>query len=95
MATRKIELMHQRYGKQPGMRCGDCCHLYQSRYKGKEYTKCDVYGLSHSEATDWAKRYAACGLCNKATREQDVVLLVKPDRKKDEMADGQLSLLGG
>lgn len=27
--------------------------------------KCTVYGATHSEASDWRKKYEACGLYNK------------------------------
>lgn len=91
MAIRKIDLMHKRYGKTIGMICGNCDHFFVRTWD-KRYFKCEVYGDSSSEATDWAKRYAACGLFNKVTRERNVVRLVTPERDI-KIVDGQMSLL--
>ena len=30
----------------------------------KRYYKCEIYGISHGEATDWRRSYTACGMYN-------------------------------
>jgi len=60
--TRKIQLMHDLYGTTPGRRCGECCSFVSGRYYGRILRKCERYGLTHSEATDWAKSWEACGM---------------------------------
>lgn len=60
---RKIERMWQRYGKVEDKKCGDCQHMI-IKYGDQpaSYFKCKFYGTSSSEATDWRKKYIACGL---------------------------------
>ena len=48
----------------PGLKCGECNNLV-SHFYDKTYFKCQIYGESASEATDWAKRWEACGCFNK------------------------------
>lgn len=63
--TCKIDAMHKYFGVAPGEHCKGCCHCISGQYRGKNYRKCDVYGMTHSEATDWAQSWLACGLYNK------------------------------
>lgn len=63
MILKKIDAMHRRYGKIEDKRCGDCCNFYEKVY-GKKYFKCSLYGMSSSTATDWAKKWVACGQFN-------------------------------
>ena len=95
MALRKIDLMHRQFGKCYGHTCGEC-----SNFTGRpgSYKKCKVYGITKSEASDWAKRWIACGLFNKPWKDKEIMRLVRPTRKdKEEMQntpiDGQISLL--
>ena len=57
---RKIELMHYLFGTKTGF-CKDCEHFYRKQYSGT-YRKCEVYGDSCGEGTDWKATYLACGL---------------------------------
>ena len=95
MALRKLDLMHRQFGKCHGHTCGEC-----SNFTGSpgSYKKCKVYGISKSEASDWAKRWLACGLFNKPWEDKEIMRLVRPTRKdKEEMQntpiDGQISWL--
>lgn len=63
MTARKIDAMHARFGMADGM-CKDCPHLISGRYHDRILHKCEAYGLTHSEATDWRLRWVACGLKN-------------------------------
>ena len=84
MAIRKIDLMHDLFGFADGT-CGECSNLVCCIRDNRCY-KCKVYGISSSEATDWALRWQACGLKNKPVNKdrRDVVKLVCPVRKKPE-----------
>jgi hypothetical protein len=62
---RKIDAMHLYFGVTPGEHCKDCCHCISGQYRDKNYRKCEAYGMTHSEATDWAQSWLACGLYNK------------------------------
>lgn len=85
---RKIDRMHELFGTLPGQKCRDCYHL-----KGgvNEYRKCEVYGRSASEATDWALKYDACGLFNKPyDGDVPIVRLQRGDPKEEVQIDGQM-----
>ena len=64
---RKHPLMIQTFGESTGL-CKDCPYLM--RLEGSRvYYKCQVYGSSGSEATDWALSYPACGAKDKTVDE--------------------------
>lgn len=99
MAVRKIELMYRQFGKRVGHTCGMCAHLLSGRYHDKVYRKCEVYGLTHSEASDWAKRWTACGMFNREYTGRPIINLVRPERKTtdtvlDEPLEGQMKMEG-
>lgn len=59
MTERKILAMHKHFGTCGVLRCKDCDHLkHDVRYK------CELYGISRSEATDWRLSFQACGMYN-------------------------------
>lgn len=64
MTARKILAMHARFGTCGALQCRDCCHLISGDYHDRRYYKCELYGMSHSEATDWRLSYQACGMYN-------------------------------
>lgn len=96
-ATRKIDLMHKHFGRCPGHTCGECSNLQEHRYD-KVYRKCTVYGISASEATDWAKRWEACGIFNKEYRGEPIVRPVgrgsngKREKEPEQPIDGQIEM---
>ena len=96
MALRKIALMHKFFGKYYGHTCRECSNLVKGRYHDHILTKCKVYGLTHNEASDWAGRWQACGMFNRAWDKQPVMREVVQERKQKEAdnapLDGQISL---
>ena len=99
MALRKIELMQRLFGKCDSHTCGECSNLDEYPYNKRTYRKCKAYGNTGSEASDWAKRWLACGLFNKPWKGKPIMRLVRPTRKdKEDMQntpiDGQLSMEG-
>ncbi len=55
--------MVKKYGPGPaGMTCSTCAFLERRGSPSRAYSKCTKYGVSHSEATDWSQRWAACAL---------------------------------
>ena len=81
---KKISLMHEIFGENPIYKCKNCIHL-----KHYGYYKCECYGFSSSNATDWALSYTACGLFNKPYDGEKVFKRV---RQKDAPFEGQISL---
>ena len=64
MIERKIAAMHKRFGMCGALQCRGCCHLISGEWHDRRYHKCEIYGLSHSEATDWRLSWRACGMYN-------------------------------
>ena len=82
---RKIEAMHLRFGVLPDKRCDNCANLIQGDYHGIHLRKCTVYGATHSEATDWRKKYVACGMYDQEYHGRPIIELLKSaPRKVDE-----------
>ena len=95
MAIRKIDLMHREFGKCEGHACRDCSNLVKGRYHDKILTKCKVYGMTHSQASDWAGRYQACGMFNRPWDKQPIIRLVtkeKIEERQAEPLDGQMMM---
>ena len=92
---RKIDLMHHLFGKAAGMHiCKECSNFAVGRYHSKFLKKCKVYGLTHSEASDWANKYEACGMFNKEYDGVPIIQYVKHNRlKQEEQIEGQLSFI--
>ena len=80
----KIEIMYRLFGKCEGRLCRDCSHVVKNEM-GRTYNKCECYGLSSSEATDFPMRVTACGLFNKETDVRDIYKGNRPSRPKAEL----------
>lgn len=94
---RKILAMLIHFGElKNGKTCKQCCHLKKYGWRGKNYYKCEVYGISNSEATDWRLYYPACGAFNvEAIEKRDLYkeLWHSPkEKKEDEPLKGQMSI---
>jgi hypothetical protein len=58
----RLRQMHAVHGQGPsGKTCGQCQHLRTKRMGGT-YFKCDQTVMTDGAATDWRKRWPACGL---------------------------------
>lgn len=94
MAGRKITAMHREYGKDTAHKCVNCQNFCIHATTSRTRYKCMAYGVSASAATDWAKRWIACGLYGK-TLAIDCVPLIKRltrTKKQEEPLDGQISM---
>ena len=89
-----IEYMYKLFGKSPdGLSCKDCEH-FMTIQANRRYFKCAVYGNTDSAASDWRKKYIACGLYNKAYNGTPIIEVKKHDKRPraDIVIDGQISL---
>ena len=97
MSLRKISLMHYLFGKASGFHiCKECKHFEAFRYHTKNLKKCRVYGITASEASDWANKYEACGMFNKDWNGTPIIERARHrifDKKEEEPIDGQISLM--
>lgn len=93
---RKIDLMHKLFERIPDRKCKDCQHLISHTASHKWY-KCECYGESASEATDWRLKWDACGLIDVADFKKNHVPIVRTLRfyqlkKEEQQIEGQLKL---
>ena len=93
MNERKIYAMHRLYGTCGVMRCKDCDHLIGNKYHDRRYYKCELYGITGSEATDWRLSYQACGLYNmhvKRSTWTPVIKRLRHSRKAQKVPEPPL-----
>ena len=91
--SRKIEAMHEMFGKGQGT-CGECGHLLRYRVSSRMISKCEVYGDTSSEASDWAMKWGACGLKDKPYKGRNIINVLKhaPRKSVEEQLDGQMTI---
>lgn len=92
---RKIEAMYRKYGPGPvGLTCGDCRHCFLTIPTERRYWKCELYGNTAGESTDWVKRWPACGKFNQDSDERPVIEQLKhePRSVQREEIKGQLKM---
>lgn len=96
--TRKIDTMHEMFGKTHGHKCKECSNLKEHPYRKSIY-KCRVYGMTSSEASDWRLKYDACGMFNKEWDGNPIIKLYRgrPNRGQaaEPLIDGQISFEKG
>ncbi len=63
-AERKHEVMYSLFGRDNKHKCKECSNFIFIRPTDRRHSKCQVYGVTHSEATDWNGRKPACGMFN-------------------------------
>ena len=94
---RKIDKMHYLFGKSDG-KCKNCEHYSTFKYHDKSYRKCEEYGITQSEASDWKAGYEACGLFpNKENPYGRYIMELRiggkcRKKKQEEQIDGQMTL---
>lgn len=83
--------MHRFFGIGDGY-CKGCIHLTD---RPGSYKKCEIYGHTASEATDWAQKWPACGLKDKPYNgDRAIIEVIMHEKKKasDSQIDGQMTL---
>lgn len=98
MATkqqRKIDRIHALFGIYIGHTCGECCNFVSGQYRTKILRKCMVYGLTHSEASDWRKCWTACKMFDHEYSGRPVIDLMRTKKDPDEPMKGQIDFWGG
>ena len=78
----KLEIMHRLFGKTEGAICRNCNHVVKNE-RDRTYNKCECYGLSCSEATDFPMLFTACGLFNKETDVRNIYKGNRPSKKTE------------
>ena len=74
-------------------RCKGCKHLISAEWHDKMYHKCELYGLSHSEATDWRVSEKACGMYNMHVKRSTWVPVIERGKPRIvEPIEGQMEM---
>ena len=95
MTERKIHAMHKRFGTCGVFRCKDCDHLLKNRPTNRVCYKCELYGDTSSEATDWRLAYQACGMYNMPVdldKWETVLEQIKHSPKPEPPLEGQMRI---
>ena len=93
MTLRKIDLMHHEFGRYESHICAECENIVTIWYRDKKIRKCKVYGVPLSEASDWTKRWTACGMFKKSYSGRPIIELVRKSRKEaNGPCNNQISL---
>ena len=92
-----IEFMHYFFGSgHPSDKCGTCIHLtsYTNYTASRKWFKCECYGNTNSEATDWRKKYPSCALYNMPYDGIPGIEIKKHMKrpKEDIQCEGQMEL---
>ena len=93
---RKIDEMHRRFGVLPDKHCEDCSNLIKG-YCGNTFVrKCTVYGATHSEASDWRKKYVACGMFDNEWNGREIIRALRNAGVKvpEQPLEGQMTMEG-
>lgn len=92
-SLRKIDLMRRTFGSLPGHTCTECTHFRRGRYHDKGRRKCDIYGMTHSEASDWTGNWEACGMYNMPYAGRHIIEIVTHSASRPEPPiDGQVEI---
>lgn len=93
MTARKNFLMYKLFGfcKETGKHCKDCEHLLK-HVANRTYYKCECYGDTSSEASDWRVGSPACGLFNKPYNGNPVIRMVTTAPDPEEQIEGQMTI---
>ena len=91
---RKIDAMHEYFGKDESHTCKTCKNLLKLCYHDKTYYKCKCYGISQSIASDFRQKWTACGLYNETYKGTPLIDVLKhePRPTEDEQIEGQMGL---
>ena len=89
---RKIEEMHKRFGRRGFGKCSDCPHYTRYKYRDTPYRKCEVYGATNSEASDWTGSWDACNLYDQEYKGPEIVTLWRDKPQERVECDGQMEL---
>ena len=91
---RKIEAMYKYYGRlSEHVFCKECTNFHRCRVGVSVVSKCECYGITHSEATDWKSSNEACGLFNLSYSGTPIIELIKHSTRHNlnESIKGQMS----
>lgn len=73
--------------------CKTCKHLLTGEWHDKTYHKCELYGLSHSEATDWRVSEQACGMYNMHVKRSEWLPVIDRETLRHvEQIEGQVEM---
>ncbi len=92
-AQKKIGRMYELFGHCENNEaiCKNCKHL-TSYTANRRWYKCECFGNSSSESTDWRIGWLACGLYNKPYDGKPVVEIRARKKKKDLQVEGQMEM---
>lgn len=71
MSKHSIQVMYDLFGRDEKHKCKECSNL-ERLSEGSSRFKCKVWGYSASSASDFRKKWDACGKFNKEHKDKPV-----------------------
>lgn len=92
-----VDLMLHAFGPGPDEKtCADCCNLLTVQYGNRRIYKCRAYGATCSNASDWRKKWPACGMFGKIVQKSVITPEIKrafsKSAKHNQPIDGQMKM---
>lgn len=92
-----MDLMLHAFGNGPEKEtCATCCNFLTVRYGNKRIFKCRAYGATWSNASDWRKKWPACGMFGKIVQKPVITPEIKrafsASKKLGRPIDGQMEM---
>ena len=92
-SEQKINRMYKYFGKSGSdKKCKDCSNLIRVECGNRRVSKCLVYGITHSEASDWKRSHLACGMFDKDYDGRPIIRVYEQKTVQDEQIEGQMTL---
>ena len=92
-SEQKINRMFKYFGKaESDKKCKDCSNLIRVERGNHRVSKCLVYGITHSEASDWKRSHLACGMINRSYDGRPIIQCHNPKIVQDTQIEGQMVL---
>lgn len=92
--TRKHNAMYELYGIDTDHICRNCCNFEKHRVGNKTVSKCKLYGVTGSSASDWNGRKTACSRFNDSTEVVPVIEQLKHTKCIDNrQCRGQIEII--
>ena len=92
-SEQKISRMYKYFGKsESDKKCKDCSNLIRVECGNRRVSKCLVYGITCSEASDWKRSHLACGMFDKDYDGRPIIRVYEQKTVQDEQIEGQMTL---
>ncbi|MCD8286180.1 MAG: hypothetical protein LUD50_03010 [Clostridia bacterium] len=88
--ARAAEMQRLSGGTTDGHTCSECCNFLTITPTDRTVFKCKLYGVTRSQASDWAKSWRACAWFNQERPERNLMMVHAHEKKPVPQCEGQI-----